>query len=275
MAINLGNSINKQHPLNRGLFLWLLRTPNGSNGSQFVDLAGRYSGTLKSGSSSASANGRQGGSGSISFDGSSGYVDVPAKLFTDLVSYGAGVNVASVATWFYPKTSLSAYQSLFDAGTSAASRQLSIFLGGSSSQLYVAFASTAGNFAFLSTSLVLNTWQRLMATCDGTTITIYLNGVSVATVASATGTGFLDTASWRIGANPTTGGALFNGMQDDIRVWGRLLSANEAMQDYVTSITGYQGVLNRISNSFITTVSAPAGAFNPYYYRYISGGSSF
>lgn len=255
MAINLANPVNWGHPLNRGALFWLYRTPNA--GGYCRDLCGKYAVT-PTGTTVASSKGRQGGWGSVGFNGAA-YVAVPAKLFSDLYSSSTNGKTGTVATWFYPTNSLTIYEAIADSVGTVSQRQLAWFLGGSASQIYAAWAATPGGFISLTSSLVLNTWQRFMLTCDGTTITVYLNGVSVGTTteAVAIGSGFSSSyGEYRVGSNPSGSGADFNGFQDDFRIWGRCLSANDALLDYTESIKGYPTALNRIGRALIFLPSA-------------------
>lgn len=167
---------------------------------------------------------------------SGGSVTIPSGAVGALVG---SLNV-SVELWFYPAGSLSGYESLFDT----ASRQLSCFLGSSSTTLYVAVAgstgsSTAGNF---STPLVLNTWQHLVMVCNGATIQIWINGLNVGGTSigsSGIGTAFTPQAI-QIGANPSGGGAAFQGSIDGFRVHNKVLTAAQIAQLYADNFSTYR-----------------------------------
>jgi hypothetical protein len=248
--VDLRNPVAKGHPLNRGRVAWYLTLPGWYGGSKFYDLMGLNPGTLASMGNTSNgwrATTRPGGWGHVLFAGGSANVAAPNFFGTLLTG-----KVASAAAWMYPTGSLTAYQSVFD-GTSSTqnNRQISVFLGGAANHLFVSFANggTGGTEITLTDSWVLNTWQRLLVTSDGTTITVYRNGRSVGSAAAGIGTGFtaVNASGWQIGNNPSGGGAAYVGAIDDACVWSHALSTAEAKADYDLSRQGYPGVLNRLS----------------------------
>src|SRR5581483_4700676 len=81
---------------------------------------------------------------------------------------------------------------------------------------------------FAPTALPLNTWSHLVATFDGTTEQLYVNGVQVA---SQVQPGAIGTS-----AQPITIGGAWQGLIDEVRVYNRALSAAEIQTDMNNSV---------------------------------------
>jgi hypothetical protein len=75
----------------------------------------------------------------------------------------------------------------------------------------------------------LNTWTHLAVTYDNATLRLFVNGVQVGSSAAA-GPLLTSTGVLRIGGNGIWG-EFFQGRIDDIRVYGRALSAVEIQSD--------------------------------------------
>jgi hypothetical protein len=75
----------------------------------------------------------------------------------------------------------------------------------------------------------LNAWTHLAVTYDNTTLRLFVNGVQVGTAAVA-GPLLTSTGALRIGGN-SIWGEFFQGRIDDIRLYGRALSAAEIQAD--------------------------------------------
>jgi len=83
--------------------------------------------------------------------------------------------------------------------------------------------------------LPLNTWTHLAFAYDGATLTLYENGGPVGTVAAKRGID-LSNGSLQIGGNSVKG-EYFAGLIDDVRVYGRALSATQIQTDMNTAVT--------------------------------------
>ncbi|HET6148607.1 MAG TPA: DUF4038 domain-containing protein, partial [Polyangia bacterium] len=81
-----------------------------------------------------------------------------------------------------------------------------------------------------------NTWTHLAATYDRASLRLYVNGVQVGskayTQSITTGTGALN-----IGGDVGEGGEFFQGRIDEVRIYGRALSAAEIQSDMATPIS--------------------------------------
>jgi Concanavalin A-like lectin/glucanases superfamily/Secretion system C-terminal sorting domain len=114
------------------------------------------------------------------------------------------------------------------------------------------------------TSLAINTWQHFVFTYNGTTLTLYRNGVSVGT-APATGTISSATQTFFMGNLPYQGTNFWlNGKLDEVSLWNKALSAQEVACIYNNHIDASdpnlklyykfnQGVANG-NNATITTL---------------------
>ena len=85
-------------------------------------------------------------------------------------------------------------------------------------------------------ALPAGTWSHLAATYDGSQLRLFINGTQVAQTA-ASGSIATSTAPLRIGGNVVWGGESFNGWIDEVRVYGRALTAAEIQDDMNTSVT--------------------------------------
>jgi hypothetical protein len=84
-------------------------------------------------------------------------------------------------------------------------------------------------------AIPVGAWTHLATTYNGSTLTLFVNGVSVATQA-ATGSIASNTGPLRIGGNAIWG-EYFNGLIDEVRVYSRALSASEIQGDMDRSVT--------------------------------------
>ena len=81
--------------------------------------------------------------------------------------------------------------------------------------------SNAG--AFSSSNISLNTWVHLAGTLSGSTITLYINGVSVASMTGATVNSVTLTLNY-IGRSNWASDGNFSGSIDEFRIWNYALS---------------------------------------------------
>lgn len=77
--------------------------------------------------------------------------------------------------------------------------------------------------------LPLNTWTHLAGTYDGTTATLYFNGVAVASGTTTSGPLTTISADAMIGRNIVVSADAFNGLIDEVEVFNRALSAVEIL----------------------------------------------
>jgi len=154
-----------------------------------------------------------------------------ASVWINLSSLpGAGVGLSALA-----RTSTAGDQNYgiyIDNGNStpATSPSFAIIFGAVGGSLYYAYAPTL--------AISTGTWYLVTGTWDGTTLTLYVNGASVASSvpagvpSSATGPGLY------IGGDPCCSTDYFPGTIDDARIYNRALSAAEVGQLYGGSSCG-------------------------------------
>jgi hypothetical protein len=83
-------------------------------------------------------------------------------------------------------------------------------------------------------ALPLNTWTHVAATYDGGTLRLFVNGSQVSSTAAA-GSLIATTGALRFGGNAVWG-EYFAGRLDEIRIYGRALSAGEIQTDMNTPV---------------------------------------
>jgi hypothetical protein len=84
--------------------------------------------------------------------------------------------------------------------------------------------------------LPLNAWSHLAGTYDGTTMSLYVNGVLVASQAQI-GTIAVSTDTLTIGGNPTYG-ENWGGLIDEVRIYNRSLNVSELQADMYRPVGG-------------------------------------
>lgn len=236
--LNLTHTVNKKHPLNRGLISWWLALPQGPRGGIFRDLMRRNHGTLTNGPTWGGALGRPGGWGSLDFDGTDDYVQITQVQFT---------GAFTVACWVYPR-SMSAFEdtgglhALVNNGTSQ--EQLAIGTG----ELAVTIFNSLSRLFPGSNNFTNDSWQHFCFTRDASDICqFYRNGLTVDSPFSKGGTFTID----RWGYDPVAGSSRvpFNGRKDDKRLYSRGLSAAETAALYHASRQGYLNWIRRAKST--------------------------
>lgn len=164
------------------------------------------------------ANNRRWGTGALMFDGVNDYVIVSNNAN---LSFTTGITIEA---WVNPlKYNSSGYNHIIYKDNSYCltiyNGKLGFFLNG------------AGGWWYPDISTIdLNKWSYVVATYNGTTKAIYINGVEVAE-APQTGSIASDTHNLSIGSGQD-GAFLFNGIIDATRLYSRGLSAPEILSNY-------------------------------------------
>jgi hypothetical protein len=144
------------------------------------------------------------GNGSMYFDGSTGYL---TSLTSPAFTFGTGD--FTIECWIYTTTVSPAQQGIIDFRTSNNGKLALILL---TSTLY--FQLTTGNITTAASTITINTWTHIAVVKLGTTVTVYVNGVSKG---SATDTGSYAAAD-RVTVGNTQDNYYFNGYIDDLRI---------------------------------------------------------
>lgn len=163
------------------------------------------------------------GAGALSFNGTTGYVDVNTPVLNTAETY-------TVATWV-KLNNVTTYQTFASVqGVAVSPFQLQLTNGGKFRLIQYATDSTASAYAFVdSAAAVAGTWYHLAGVYDKTanTIQLYVNGTSVGSVAAVT--------PWTAYGHTTIGRTWWNGAAsdfvngslDETRFYSRALSATE------------------------------------------------
>jgi PKD repeat protein len=154
----------------------------------------------------------------LSFDGIGAKVTINDSASLDLTS---GMTLEA---WVYP-TALGGWRDIIFKAVDI------YYLSGSSPQASV--PATGGTYAsgplYGTSALPLNTWSHLAATCDGTTLSLYVNGVQTAS-RPETGSVNISSGAVTIGGDATYG-QFWDGLIDEVRIYNRALSAGEIQND--------------------------------------------
>ena len=268
-AINMASPVNWGHPLNRDLRAWWMVLPGVTSGSRLDDLTNMGSsgnpGTLTSmAPDDWVGTTRPGSWGELDFDGVDDEVviaDNPRLHLTDDLT---------VSLWFRATTfAHETFSGILCKRSVFTTLDWELYYDRTASELQFIIGESAGDKLFDTQSVdpSLNEWHLAMVTKRGTLYELYLDGVLGAAETAATT--WTDSDSIVIGSLQEGGLSPFRGRADDIRIWGRGLSAGEALQYYYLSRQGYTGVLNRVRRPLF--VAAAAGLSIPVamhnYYR--------
>ena len=190
------------------------------------------------------------------------------------VPYSAALNpsVFSIECWIKPNTlggddtGWCVMTSLNSNGNSGANRTGWVLYLGSTGKLQFWLGLTSGyaGQSRSSASATLGVWQHVVGTYDGSTIKLYLNGVSIAST-NATGwtpnpqavlrlggtglTGTLGPASTRpaIAGTSVAGNRGFDGWMDEVAVYNTVLSTSTIKAHYDAASTNNAGYATQIS----------------------------
>lgn len=228
------------HPLNRGLLGWWLAvptSPTGWGGVTWRDLTRRNHGALASmdpPNDWSGAKGRQGGWGSLDFDGTNDTVQVPSF----------DQDYLTAVAWVY-KHSNSGLDAICarDSG-GGASRHW--YMATSGADLNCALWNTGGSVTNPTATVTLSTgvWYRIGMRYDGANLKLFLNGKTVGTPGTLSGT--IRTGSRVIEIGNLAGSFGCDANLDDVRILARPWTDADFATDYALSRNYYRGLLNRI-----------------------------
>jgi len=245
--IDIRNPVNKNHPLTRGMVVWLICLPGLIGGKTWYDI---HDNTIP-GTLTSMDNGNSGwrGStrlfGSMLFDGTVGYVDcgdVLNPLLGQSYTVMAWVNTSTITG----QGTIIAYRS------TTAVNPILFQLDRNGADVRFIVRDTAGvtATATVSSALTVNKWYFCVGVRFG-------NSVRAAVISSdflsfappATGAfGSIAENSLNIGAitsGSSTRTIFWSGYIDDIKIWNRALSILELQSIYRESLTNYSSMLNR------------------------------
>lgn len=197
---------------------------------------------------------------SPSVNGGSGYLDGSGDYLS--VANNAALQMGSssftMEGWVY-LTSASALRRIFTKGVDTSSNFEFYFGINASNQLQFGYSSTGNSTTILATTSLtantwLNQWHHVAAVYDGSAITLYLDGVSVATVSYSSGL-FSSTAPINIGASSTGSTGNWLGYLSNLRILkGTAL--------YTANFTPPTAPLTAITNTSLLLNFTNAGIFD-------------
>jgi hypothetical protein len=170
----------------------------------------------------------------LDFDGTNDKITVPAA--SALITSGTGI---SLSCWAYPTNAAPAYPDFdgFAGIRDEFTADFYLLQVSPSNTLEARFRNSMGQAYTLEYSgLELNTWQFLVFTYDGSQLTVYADGVNVAT-APATGSITSAITDLLIGAVNYQGTDFsLDGRVDEVSLWNRALSQSEIDCIYASGI---------------------------------------
>ena len=211
------------------------------SGTSWYNLTGSNIGTFINGPTFNQENG-----GSIRFDGTDDYVNVPTAVNLDLTSQG------TVSVWINPTTVTQGnFAGLVARATGGAVNQQSYDL--SWRQISNAFLAQicdgAGTYnqIFATLPTVANVWYNIVFTWNGSQLILYNNGVVIGTLTQTTNCQILNT-DLTIGGYTYKGaggsGEPFNGKIANVKLYNRGLTAAEVIQNYQSEQYRFEEPLN-------------------------------
>ena len=173
----------------------------------------------------------------------------------------------TIESWVYP-TTFSNWSRIIDFGNGAGSNcVLLAYTYGTSGKpaLYV-----EGVQFYVPDSIPLNQWTHIVATLNGATATIYINGVAKSTRTVPTPVNIVRTNNYIGRSNWGTGDPDASAVFDDLRIWSVARSASEIQSQMNTELNGSETGLEVYftfnqgiacgDNSSITTIQDQAAS---------------
>lgn len=231
---NLGAAPNRSAPLNRGLVGWWLVLPGNAprSGGRWLDLLGRYNGTLTSSTAlpTWAAKMRPGGWASLSTGAAAGYVQLPAILSQTVFTLAAWINTSANTGVIISNLGGGFGGQEWAIGDTVGSGKPGLWNGTS----WVGSGNTTVNDG---------AWHHLAVThASGGPAVFYKDGKLESSVAHADPSAGGN--NMRIGRRGGGGSTIFSGNLDDVRIYNRALGDDEIARLYDASRTRYQNELN-------------------------------
>jgi hypothetical protein len=220
-------------------------------GTKALDSAGSNSGVYSAGVTTGATGELPNDSNTAAtFNGSTG--DMQVATTTGLPT---GASPRSVEMWF--KTTATTQQALFSYGTFANNEEFGLWLNsGGASMTAWGWSEGADKTFTLSAAVNDGKWHQVVDTYNGTSITIYIDGVVVASQAATRNT-VIDTTGLGIGevipAGDPNSGFSFKGSIDEVSLYTTALTQTDVTNHYLlganasTDTTGPTGVSATVS----------------------------
>ena len=236
-------SVNRAHPLLRGMMSWWLVRSRTIGGSMLPDVLNQAPAMFASGKPTwDSAIGRVGGKASLRLTG-------PQWLKATTPEVGT----VTIAAWVRTANDALQQEVISNTGDSVLLRLYDSNTFGVSFYVQVG----AVYYGATSTPTIGTGWRHLCGTYDGEDVCLYLDGVLVNTNSGPSGPiSTFGTNNVLIGIHSGLSQFPYTGVLDDIARWNRALSAAEVQQWYRLSQKRYVGILNLRSRTSIANCSA-------------------
>jgi hypothetical protein len=196
----------------------------------------------------------------LNFDGVDDYVTVPAGNH-----FGTNITLES---WVYPK-SFTKFGRIIDFGNGNNVDAVVLTYSAESDGYPVFYIANIPLFLKANRKLSLNQWNHVAATLNGTTASIYVNGVLAGTMTVNTPLSSIVRNNCYIGKSNHPADGFLNASLDEVRIWNRALSQCEIQNNMTgelgsgqTSLLAYyklnQGSVNS-NNAGVTTLIDASG----------------
>ena len=196
------------------------------SGTVWTDLAGSNNGTLTNGPTFSSAN-----RGSIVFDGSNDYVNLPnaaSTISTFNITVGCWIKQASIHT----SNTFTSIKSIVQVGTAEIGSNSCFYLHLRNSQIYFRYQG-GSNIAQVSPGINqdINNWHYYVGVSDNTSISFYRDGIFLGSALYSFS--FTSLANNNIDLCKTGGYSnYFNGNLAQVSIYNRALTPAEIQQNY-------------------------------------------
>lgn len=244
-----GNVVNWASPLNRGLKFWGLVLPNrlGGGGLTYRNWAGTSHGTLTNGPTWSGLS-HPGGWGSVFFDSNNDLVNTGTRFTYENIT---------VSAWLRLSGTTDIAQIAWGQGAATLLERIGVMWSGDTNLCWVwdrSGAQTRFSWASPDTE-----WHHVVAIGEGTTRTMFLDGVALSTTSSSgsVNPGTSDT-NFFIGGRSSASNS-WGGNIDDFRIYNRLLSSSEVAAIYQESLAGHPNTLNYVQTATIFDVGGGGG----------------
>lgn len=224
MAIRKSNLL---YPtLSDGVVVALCPSLHGPSGNTVPDMSGRGTNLTLNGPTWVRSHGKW----ALDFDGTN-----DEATFYGLRDISTTAPRFTWSSWFLNRGSWTNYGSLVNSGTDAATRSISIRFADAANYLHISLRQNGGGGGWVQSPITKsnNVWYHLAVTMsENGRVQTWINGRTFGVSSVTLGTAFASNPLIYLG-RPISGAApigtpnWFNGLQDDIRIYNRNLSAGE------------------------------------------------
>ena len=193
--------------------------------NNWLDAAGNNN-TLNSGTAAFATADKKFGSAAGSFNGSNQYTANSAPVNINLTAN------FSISGWIYPKAAQTG--GIIDRGTESAAGWELWYESGQSISYHHNWNRSQGTetISSQSASVPLYAWTHVAAVYTNKKVSLYVNGIEVASKTFANNP-VIDGSEWiEIGVNRPGGDEYFNGLIDELEIYNRALSAEEVRNQF-------------------------------------------